>query len=358
MPQRYSAAALVDFTAALFLAAGLDEEKAATMARHLVGADLLGHRTHGLALAAPYLNEIIAGRMATAGGPEVISARAGNELWEGRGLPGPWLVSRAAERGIGLAREHGVATITIRRSHHIACLATYLERATDEGLMMILASSNPGSTGVAPFGGKKPLFTPNPIAMGIPTDREPILIDISSSVTANGQVERALERGERLPGPWLLDSEGRPTDDPAALHTDPPGTILPLGGVDAGHKGFALALMVEALTQALAGFGRADRPSGWRASVFLQVIDPDAFGGRDDFKRQAGFLADACRSAEPIDPQSPVRLPGERGLALRRAQIRDGVDLDSSILSALEPFASRYSVSLPARVVSEPRRGR
>ncbi len=348
MRPRYSAIALQEFAISLFSAAGLDDEKAKAVAYHLVNADLLGHSTHGLALAGPYLGEIAEGRMAVAGEPQVLSQHAANVVWDGRALPGPWLVDKALDHAMELARRHGVATVVIRQSHHIACLASYVERAAELGYLMILASSNPGSKGVAPFGGKKTLFTPNPIAMGIPTTRDPILIDISSSVVASARVDQAREQGERLPGPWLLDRDGRPTDDPDALKGDPPGTILPIGGLDAGHKGFALALMVEALTQALAGFGRADGPSGWRASVFLQIIDPEVFGGLEAFRRQTGFLAEACRANPPIDPDHPVRLPGERGLALKRAQRHRGVELYEAILPSLAPWAARYAITSPA----------
>ena len=100
---------------------------------------------------------------------------------------------------------------------------------------------------------------------------------------------RLRREGKRFPGPWALDAAGRPTDDPAALFADPPGTLLPVGGTDHGHKGYGLALMVEALTQGLGGFGRAEAPTRWGASVFVQVIDPAAFGGADAFRRADGL---------------------------------------------------------------------
>ena len=116
--------------------------------------------------------------------------------------------------------------------------------------------------GVAPFGGRKAVYTPDPFADGIPTDGDPILIDISACITTNGLANRMKREGKRFPGVWALDAAGTPTDDPAAFLADPPGTLLPTGGTDHGHKGYGLALMVEALTQGLGGFGRADGPTG------------------------------------------------------------------------------------------------
>ena len=84
----------------------------------------------------------------------------------------------------------------------------------------------------------------------------------------------------------------------------PPGSVLPLGGPDLGYKGFALGLLVEALTSAMGGHGRADEPKQWGASVFLQVMDPAAFGTRDSFIHEVEWLAEACRtnSTKPGEP--------------------------------------------------------
>jgi LDH2 family malate/lactate/ureidoglycolate dehydrogenase len=237
--------------------------------------------------------------------------------------------------------------VVVRNSHHIGCLAAFLTRATDRGLMMLIASSDPAVATVAPFGGRKAVFTPNPFAVGIPTDGDPILIDTSASITTNGMATRLRREGQRFPGPWALDAAGHPTDDPEALFANPPGTLLPVGGTDHGHKGFGLALLVEALTQGLGGFGRAERPTRWGASVFVQVIDPSAFGGADAFRRETGWLADACRETPPVPGADAVRLPGQRGLALKRWSLAEGVALYPGIMAALEPHAAKLGVTPP-----------
>ena len=344
----YDHIALRGFAAGLLQAAGLAPDRAATVAGVLVEGDLLGHDTHGLAQLPGYLNELAAGRMRTEGEPETVADRGGNVLWDGRRLPGPWLVVRAIDLAMQRAAEHGTATVVIRRSHHIACLAAYLQRATDRGMVILLLSSDPSVASVAPFGGARALFTPNPIAAGFPTPGDPVLMDISTSTTTNGLTGRMKGEGRQLEHPWLLDAQGQPTRDPAALFTDPPGTILPLGGVDSGHKGYALGLLVEALTSALGGFGRADPAEGWGASVFVQIIDPGAFGGRDAFLRQAGWLADAARATPPVPGAAPVRLPGARGLERRRGQMAEGVRLYPAIMPALQPWSDRLAIPMPA----------
>jgi LDH2 family malate/lactate/ureidoglycolate dehydrogenase len=134
------------------------------------------------------------------------------------------------------------------------------------------------------------------------------------------------------------------------LFGDRPGAILPLGGLELGHKGFALALLVEALTSGLAGHGRADEPTQWGASVFLQLIDPERFGGRAAFVRETARLAELCRTT-PVPPGAPaVRLPGEGALARRARQLAQGVTLHPGILEKLAPWADRLGVPLPAAV--------
>jgi L-lactate dehydrogenase len=161
----------------------------------------------------------------------------------------------------------------------------------------------------------------------------------------SNRLRAAGRRGEH---DWWLDAQGRSTDDPAVLFADPPGTILPLGGLDAGHKGYGLALAIEALTGGLSGHGRADPSEGWGATVCVRVTDPQAFGGLAGFDRQTDWIARACREQPPADPARPVRLPGERGLARKRAQQHDGVALHPSILPALRPWADKLGVPAPA----------
>jgi LDH2 family malate/lactate/ureidoglycolate dehydrogenase len=344
---RYRASDLIEYATRLLGAAGCDGDKPATIATGLVEADLLGHTTHGLQLAPTYLNELASGGMLARGEPEVVTDRLATVTWDGRQLPGVWLAARAVNLAVERAPTYGVVTVAIRRSHHIGCLAAFLQSVTDRGFMILLACSDPAVASVAPFGGRKALFTPNPFAIGIPTDADPILIDISASITTNGMSNRLRQEGKVFPSQWALDAEGNATDDPAALFANPPGTLLPVGGLDHGHKGYGLALMVEALTQGLSGFGRAESPTQWGASVFVQVIDPGAFAGADAFRQQSSWLAAACRDNPPAPGVSAVRVPGQRGLERKRQALSDGVELYPSIMGTLAPFAAKFGITPP-----------
>ena len=220
----------------------------------------------------------------------------------------------------------------------------------DEGLVLLLMSSAPGTSSVAPYGGTKGVFSPSPVGVGIPTSGAPVMVDVSTSITTMGLTGRLAKEGGRLPGAWVIDEQGVPTDDPVVVTPPRKGTILPLGGADVGHKGYGLGLMVEALTAGLAGQGRSEPGLRWGATLYLQVIDPQAFNGTAAFEREMGWIAQQCESNPPADPQRPVRLPGRRGLALREEQLAQGVRLPGSVVEAVTQWAQRLGVEMPVAV--------
>lgn len=345
--RRFRADDLRRFARALLTQAGVRDDIATDVADILLDADLLGHTTHGLNLLGPYLNELANGKMAKSGEPAVEKRRAVAETWNGGHLPGPYLTLRALDRAAAMAREYGTGTVVIHHSHHIACLAAYLMRATDKGLIAIIECSDPAVAAVVPHGGLTSFITPNPLAVGWPTSTEPVLVDVSMSITSMGYAKQQMDAGKRLPGPWLIDHQGNATTDPGALFTEPKGALLPLGGLDAGHKGFGLGLMIEAMTAGLSGHGRADPAEGWGGTSFIQVLDPEAFGGIAAFKRQMDHLGQLAHANAVRDNDEPVRLPGERGMRRYREQLVRGVALYPTILPALDSWAVKYAVAVP-----------
>jgi L-lactate dehydrogenase len=194
---------------------------------------------------------------------------------------------------------------------------------------------------VAPPGGIDPVTTTNPIAACIPTLGAPILIDQSTTLVSNSAVAAHAAAGRKLPGAWLVDNQGRPTDDPEALSSDPPGTLMPVGGAEFGYKGFAFGLLVEAYALALAGFGRDTNTQRGGQGVYLQVIDPSSFGhGRGAFLASMSALVDRCHASRSA-PGASIRLPGERALARKQQQTSDGLDLQDDEVAALDAWACR-----------------
>ena len=346
-PFRFDCASLISLATDLMTRSGLPEDRARVVAEVLVEGDLMGHDTHGLQLLGPYLQSIEEGSMRLEGDPEIVVETPVSFTWDANYLPGPWIVIEALKEAQARGEEQGVVTGVIRRSHHIACLQAYLLPAVEAGKVLLIASSDPACQTVAPFGGLKALYTPNPIAMGIPTRGDPILIDISSSITTNGMVARHNEKGTPLPGNWVKTADGEATSDPSALFREPPGSVLPLGGMEYGHKGFGLGIMIEALTSALGGGGRSKGVENWGASVFLQLIDPAAFGGLEAFLEETTWFQQAARE-NPVAPSDPpVRLPGERALSRRRDQLENGLQLEPDVLSSLRSLSRKQNIKIP-----------
>lgn len=347
---RYRADDLIALARGLLERAGMPVEKAGDVAEVLVEGDLLGKSTHGLALLPLYLREIETGGMTVEGAPEILNDFGACLTWDGRKLPGPWLARCATVAAIERAKRFGLGAVAIQRSHHTACLGAYLQPAVDVGCMMLLTLTDPGHRSVAPFGGLTPVLTSNPITFGAPAPGAPILIDMSTALMTNGGVTAFRQRGQTLPHPFLMDGLGHPTTDPNVFAADPPGTILPLGGLEAGHKGFSIGLIVELLTGCLTGRGRAEGGDGWSAAVFILVIDPEAFAGAADFRRQVAALAGLCHAAKPRAGFDHVDLPGARALARRARQWSDGVQLAAGIVAGLAESAERLGLAMPEAI--------
>ncbi len=260
MTARYLTEELRDFAAGLFEAGGMPRDRAEIVARYMVEADLMVHDTHGLNLAPLYLDDLETGRLAAAGEPETVRDTGATVVVAVGWLSGLWLIDRSIDLALERVATYGTVTVVMRRAHHSGCLAAFLEKATARGRMIMLSSSAPAARAVAPHGSYEPVYTPAPLAFGIPTEGDPVLVDISASTTTMNLGFRLQAAGKRFGGPWLIDGEGRAMDDPNLFSSDAPGAIMPLGGLDLGHKGFGLGIFVEALTSGLGGYGRADAP--------------------------------------------------------------------------------------------------
>jgi len=347
----FDAAALREFATGLLRAGGMREDLARDTADVLVESDLLGYPTHGLAFLPAYLDRLAKGHMARDGEVTVVNETPSTFSWQANRLPGAWVMRRAIEATLARMQSQAVVIATIANSSHIGCLQAYLPEITRHGLMAILSATNPGIATVAPFGGIDPVLTSNPIAVGMPTAGLPILVDVSTSLVTNAAVYTRQQTGTPFDTPCLLDNQGAPSTDPAVLAAKPPGTILPIGGVEFGHKGFGLGLVVEALALALSGGGRALAPDTFGQSVFLQVIDPRHLGGGlDYFMRETTELAARCRASRVAPGRPPVRLPGERSLGERARRLQKGVPIDARVQERLAAHGRTVGIEFPQRL--------
>jgi (2R)-3-sulfolactate dehydrogenase (NADP+) len=304
---------------------------AASVARALVAAEADGLKGHGLSRVPTYAAQAKIGKVDGFATPAAEPVRPGLlAIDAAHGFAYPAL--DCAEAALpGMARANGVAAAAIRRSHHCGAAGHPVERLAEAGLVALMFANTPAA--IAPWGGSVGLFGTNPVAFACPRPHAPpMVIDLSLSKVARGNILAAKQKGERIPEGWALDAAGRPTIDPdAALG----GTMLPLGDA----KGTALALMVELLAAGLTGatfaadassFLDADGPPPGTGQLIV-VFDPAAFGG--DAVSRFGALAEA------IERQAGARIPGARRLASRQKAARDGIEIADALAAAIDVTA-------------------
>lgn len=340
--------ALFQFAKEMLAEVGACDAIADALAGVFLEADLLGFSTHGLSRLSTNVRWIENGETRLDAEIEVLRETAVASVWDAHFLPGPWVVRQALEFAATRAAEAGISVVSIRKVQHIACLAAYLERITQRGLIPLIAASTPGERSVSAFGGVSRVFSPNPLALGVPTSSSPILIDTTMSMVAEGKVKQALVEGTDLPLQALKNADGDASSDPDDYWQEPAGSLLPVGGIDQGFKGTALLILIEVLTMALNGYGRLEGSGDGEAnSVFVQVLDPEAFGGRRCFLAEVDDLVTTIRSSrvKPGDPD--VRVPGDRALRMKADQLQRGVVLRKSVVDDLRKLAARYRHDMP-----------
>ncbi|WP_421847328.1 Ldh family oxidoreductase [Marinomonas sp.] len=327
---------------------GMPDDRASITAELLIQSDELGFTTHGLSLIPYYIPELQAGKMQEADDVVIVNDTGSTFVWNAQYLPGIWMMNKAMDEAFSRVKEHGVVTASINRAHHIGCLSTYVKLATDKNLICIVSTSDPAGKLVAPFGGIDPVLTPNPWAIGYPTNGDPVIIDTVTSICTFSKVREHLNTGLPMPYPMLQDKNGNETTDATVINDG--GAILPIGGTDYGHRGYCFSMMVEMLTQGLSGHGRADDVSRWGGNVYIQLIDPEAFAGLEAFKEQMDKLTELCLASRPKEEGKPVRVPGEFGLSCAKQSKTQGIRLNDETLDRLKQSAEAAGIEFPKSI--------
>ena len=314
-----------DLVASALDRCGASPNNAASTARALVGAEADGLKGHGLSRAPSYAAQVRAGKVVGDAVPVATKPRPAALLIDAaHGFAYPAL-DLAVARLPEIARAQGIAAAAIRRSHHCGAAGRPVEALAEAGLVALLFANTPAA--MAPWGGRTATFGTNPIAFACPLPgRAPIVVDLSLSRVARGNIMAAKQRGEAIPEDWAFDAEGKPTTDPTAALK---GTMAPLGDA----KGVALALMVELLAAGLTGGRYAAEASSFLDDVgdppgtgqLILAIDPASFSS--DGPERFAALAGA------IEGQDGARLPGSRRLALRASAAANGIVVSNGVLA-------------------------
>ena len=332
---------------AMLGALGVPPEQAAVVADNLVEADLRGIDSHGSHLMALYYGRVRSGHLRPVTNVTTLDDRGATVRLDAALGFGQVAGVAAMDLAVARAREHGIATVTVRELTHLGALAYYTMRAAAQGLIA-LAFQN-GGTIVPPYGGTTSLFSTNPFSYAIPAGEEPpIVYDVATTAAAGNKILLARKRGDAsIPEGWANDDEGRPTTDPQAA------SVYQLQWFG-GHKGFGLGMLVEIMSGLLAdsAFGTYENSESEltgreriaKGCGFI-ALDVTRFLPLDEFRSRVDRLVADVHASELAPGTERVYVPGEIEAHRREARLRDGVPLPVALVDELDTMAASLGVA-------------
>ncbi len=342
--RRFPPDAVRELVASIARAAGVPEKDAGVFSDSLVDADIHGTSTHGVSRLNIYTRRIQKGLIDPTAGITVDRTRGSVMAVDaGNGL-GQVQAYRVLEMMIPMARTGGIAAATVRNSQHFGALSYYCNRAVRED--MILFATTNAEPAMAPQGGYQAYFGTNPLAVSFPTGKGyPVKIDLSTSLVARGNIIAAKKKGEDIPQGWALDVEGNATTDAEKALM---GTVLTM----AGHKGYALALMVEVLSGVLSGaaFGSSigsmykDMERKQDVGHFFCLMDIGAFMDTGVFRERIDRMIDeikACRRRRGVDE---ILIPGERSFRKARENLEKGIPVGEETIKEFGDLCHEFGM--------------
>ncbi|KAK4100578.1 Malate/L-lactate dehydrogenase [Parathielavia hyrcaniae] len=339
------------FVGALLEATGVSTENAGIVARALVQADLRGVESHGINRVPSYLARIRNGVLNPKAEPTltqvtpVVAQVDGNN---GFGFPA---AHRAMEAATTMAQTFGIGMAAVKHSNHFGMSAWLVRQAINAGMISLVFTNS--SPALPAWGAKTKLMGVSPIACGAPGgDRSaPFILDMAPSVAARGKIYQALRRGEKIPRDWALDEHGRRTDDPEEALG---GVMLPMGG----HKGSALAIMMDVFSGVLSGSafaggvtGPYDMSGPGDVGHFIVAIKPDLFMSLDDFRQRMDVLYQRVVGSDKMEGVDRIYFPGEIEQLTEERRLREGIPFVQAEIDALNAEAERLGVAKIGRTV-------
>lgn len=303
-------AQLHEFAVEVLALVGTPDRQAGVVANSLVGANAVGHDSHGVVRLLEYMLFVERGQVVPDAEPSVahsfgaVAAVDGNHGW---GQPA---AAYAAELAADAAQKFGIGAASVRNCNHIGRIGEYAEQLAERGLVsLIWCNADPA---VAPHGGLERMLGTNPFAVGVPVPGQPpFLLDLATAAAAEGKLRVARAKGEHVPAGAIVDKFGNPSTDPEDYYDG--GALLPFGG----HKGYGISVFIELLGGGLSG----NHPSVTSRYVIgngavIIALTPEAFAATD-FADDVRDTVDLLRGSKPADPRSPVMIPGDVEAAVR-----------------------------------------
>ncbi len=335
-----------DISTRIFVAAGATEENGRIVGDHLADANMTGHDSHGFIRVPQYIEDIRTGVRKPDAEPEIVAESGGLLRVDGHHSFGQVVATFATEAAIEKAKVHGISLATMSSLGHVGRIGSYAEMAARNGMAAIMFTGllGEGSTIVPPYGGAARRFSTNPVSIGFPYREEnPVLLDFATSIGAEGKLRVYRARGHDLPDEWVVDPDGNPSRDPNDFYAG--GAILPLGGTQVGHKGYALAFMAAVLGGLVGEYGKPD-PTGeaYSSGSTIIVIDIDRLVPSDGIRERVDWLVGYSKDTPLMPGFDEILYPGEKEAKTRRARKESGVEIEEATWGQITGLMEEYGL--------------
>lgn len=341
----FSAVRLREVAASIFRAVGSSAEQAHIVADSLVGANLVGHDSHGIMRIPEYVGWVEQRRVNLSARGRVAESTESFAVYDGDWGWGQVVGREVADLLTEKASRTGVMTVFCRNSCHIGRVGEYPEILARRGFASVMFVNTHGAGRlVAPWGGVERRLSANPIAVGIPrASGDPIVVDISTCALAEGKLRNMMTAGQPVPAGCIIDAAGQPSTNAADFYGPPAGALLPFGG----HKGFALALAADILAGALSGAG-CSRPDADRVgnSFLLTAVNVDQVRGTSDFEADVSGLIEFVKSSRIAEGHEEIMVPGEPEARIRQRRETEGIPILPATWKAISETAARYGITI------------
>jgi hydroxycarboxylate dehydrogenase B len=332
---------LVELVTAIMHGAGCNPTEAATIANRLVDSNLVGHDSHGVLRVGKYLEWMREGWVSANQNPTIIFDSDVIAIVDGNRGFGQIVGEFAGKLGITKAAKAGIALVGLRNCGHLGRIGDWAELAAEAGQASLHFLNTSGAQRVAPFGGSDRRLSTNPITIGVPVaGGEPIIVDMTTSMAAEGKLMVALNRGERVPEGWIIDKHGQPTTEPKDFYDG--GALLTVGG----HKGSGLSIVTDLLAGAIST-GRSSDPDDdvLRNNMLSIYIAPQVYDAQGTVAAEVARFVAWVKASPPARSEAPVLLPGEVERMMRAERIAGGIPIDDKTHADLLAAAASAGIA-------------
>ena len=333
---------LVQVVAAIMQGAGCAAQEATTVARRLVDSNLVGHDSHGVIRVGKYLEWMRDGWVKANQTPSIVFETDSIAIVDGNRGFGQVVGEFAGKLGTAKAAKSGIAMVGLRNCGHLGRVGDWAELAAAAGQVSLHFLNTSGAQRVAPFGGSDRRLSTNPITVGVPiAGGEPVILDVTTSMVAEGKLFVASNKGEEVPPGWIIDKHGKPTTQPREFYDG--GALLTVGA----HKGSGLSIVVDLLAGAIST-GKSSDPADTvlRNNMLSIYIAPDVYDTEGVVAREAARFVEWVKASPPATPGQPVLLPGEVERMTRERRVAEGVAIDDKTYADM--IAAAESVGIAA----------